>query len=76
MILVRAIEQTYLNEKEKRTFKVWHPQVKFKGKWCFLPDDSSRTKLQEASDELAATQMALESILEIEYRMNRCEPND
>ncbi|MGV2886215.1 hypothetical protein [Paenibacillus taichungensis] len=66
---VRAKEQTYLDRVEMKTFRVWHPQVKFEGEWCYLPDNSSRTKLQEASDEAAALEMANTYIREIEESM-------
>ncbi|WP_068775816.1 hypothetical protein [Paenibacillus sp. FJAT-26967] len=67
---IRAIEKAYLDRDAKKTFKVWHPQVKVEGKWCFLPDDSSRTKLQEAADEVAAFEMAIKAIKEIDVSMN------
>ncbi|WP_019536562.1 hypothetical protein [Paenibacillus ginsengihumi] len=66
---IRAIEQTYLDLEERKTFKVWHPQVKFKGEWCFLPDDSSRTKLQEAPDEMTALEMAIKAVRDMETRI-------
>lgn len=66
----RAKEQTYLDKEAKKTFKAWHPQIKVEGKWCFLSDENSRTKLLEADDEIAALEMAIKAYREIEGKMN------
>lgn len=55
----KAIRKTYLNTEENKTFSVWHPQVKLDGKWCFLLDESTRTKLVESKDEVDATILAI-----------------
>lgn len=62
----RAKQKTYLDQVANRTFKVWHPQVKFAGKWCYLPDETSRTKLREAADELTAIDLAIGAARKIE----------
>ena len=58
-VAVRAKRGTYLDQEAKKTFSVWHPQVKFEGQWCYIPDQESRTKLQEADDELTAIELAV-----------------
>ncbi|OUS72993.1 hypothetical protein B1748_23580 [Paenibacillus sp. MY03] len=68
---VRAKEATYLDQETKRTFKVWHPQVKFEGRWCYLPDQESRTKLQEAEDEVTAIEQAVQAARKIEANKTR-----
>ncbi|MVP00386.1 hypothetical protein [Paenibacillus lutrae] len=62
----KAIEKMYLDRETHKTFKVWHPQIKIDGKWCFLADDSSRTKLKEAPDKITAFEMAITAIRRIE----------
>lgn len=62
----RAKEQAYLNQEEAKTFKVWHPQVKFNNQWCFLPDKNTRSGLVEATDEAEAIELAIKAMRELE----------
>lgn len=75
-VKVRSKKGTYLDEEAKRTFTVWHPQIKFKGKWCYLPDKTSRTKLQEAEDEVSAIELAVIAARKIEGNENTLFSNN
>jgi hypothetical protein len=61
----RAKEQSYLNKDEAKTFKVWHPQVKFNNQWCYLPDKNTKSGLAEAKDEAEATELAIKTMREL-----------
>lgn len=62
----RAKQMCYYDREAKATFKVWHPQVKFLGQWCFLPNNDTKSGLEEAGDELEAYEKANAALLEID----------
>lgn len=65
---VRSKQQCYLDPETRTTRKTWHPQVKFKGRWCYLPDDTTSSKLMEATDQTTAVEMAIKALREIESK--------
>jgi len=66
MTRYRAKKGTYLDTESRTTFSRWHPQVKVDGKWCYLPDEATRTKLREADSESDATLMALVALRDLD----------
>jgi hypothetical protein len=62
----RAKQQTYLLKEERKTYTAWHPQIRVDEQWCFLMDDTTRSKLAEAQDEETAVEMALNAIREVD----------
>lgn len=67
--MYRAKQMTYFDEVNRKTFSVWHPQIKVDGHWCFLPDTDTRSGLVEASDEISAASYAIEAALAYKQRV-------
>ena len=68
----RSKEQCYLDVTIKTTRRTFHPQVKFQGKWCYLPDDSTLSKLVEAPDAMTATELAIKAVRELDSKKAIC----
>ncbi|MCY9513286.1 hypothetical protein [Paenibacillus apiarius] len=64
----RAKQMTYYDPETKTTWTVWHPQVKFNGRWCFLPSENTKTKLEEARDEAEAYEKAIAALRKLDAR--------
>lgn len=58
----RAKKNDYLLRDEMKIRSTWHPQIKVDNQWCYLPDDSTPSKLVEAIDEETATELAIHAL--------------
>lgn len=63
--MIGAKQLTFMSDREQKiTRTMWYPRMKFNGKWCYFPDDTTHTKMVECNTEEEAWKYAAKKLLE------------